>query len=63
MENDNNLDRINKEWKLCKKSVTLGTIGASAGPVNKNNLFYWEAIISGPNQMILHMKEEYLPYQ
>ena len=51
MENENKLDRIDKEWKLCKKSVTLGTIGASAGPVNKNNL------------MILHMKEEYLPYQ
>ena len=49
MENENRLDRINKEWKLCKKSVTLGTIGASAGPVKKSDLSYWEAIISGPN--------------
>ena len=49
MENENKLDRINKEWKLCKKSVTLGSIGASAGPLNKNNLYYWESIISGPN--------------
>ena len=45
MENENKLDRIDKEWKLCRKSVALGTIGASAGPVNKNNLLYWEAII------------------
>jgi ubiquitin-protein ligase len=43
------LDRINFEWKKCKKSVILGTIGASAGPVSKNDLSYWEAIISGPN--------------
>ena len=49
MENENKLDRINKEWKLFKKSVTLGSIGASAGPLNKNNLYYWESIISGPN--------------
>ena len=49
MEINNRLDRINKEWKLCKKSLTLGTIGASAGPVKKSDLSYWEAIISGPN--------------
>ena len=49
METNNRLDRINKEWKLCKKSVTLGTLGASAGPVKKSDLSYWEAIISGPN--------------
>ncbi len=50
MENESKLDRINREWKMCKKSVTLGTIGASAGPLKKNNLLYWEAIISGPNE-------------
>lgn len=49
MESNNRLDRINQEWKICKKSVTLGTIGASAGPLNKSNLNLWEAIISGPN--------------
>ena len=49
MSYDNRLDRINREWKLCKKSVTLGTIGASAGPVKKGELSDWEAIISGPN--------------
>ena len=49
MQKDNRLDRINREWKLCKKSVTLGTIGASAGPVKKGELSDWEAIISGPN--------------
>ena len=49
METNNRLDRIDKEWKLCKKSVTLGTLGASAGPVKKSDLSYWEAIISGPN--------------
>ena len=49
MENESKLDRINREWKMCKKSITLGTIGASAGPLKKNNLLDWEAIISGPN--------------
>jgi ubiquitin-protein ligase len=42
------LDRINREWKLCKKSAHLASIGASAGPVDKSNITYWEAIISGP---------------
>ena len=42
------LDRIEKEWKKCKKSKLLGSIGASAGPVNRSNLEKWEALISGP---------------
>ena len=47
--NNSKLNKIEKEWKKCKKSVTLASLGASAGPVNKNNLRYWESIISGPN--------------
>lgn len=45
---ESKLDRINREWKLCKKSAHLASIGASAGPVDKNKMMYWEAIISGP---------------
>ena len=42
------IDRIDREWKKCKKSKILGSIGASAGPIDISNLNKWEAVISCP---------------
>ena len=42
--------RIRKELVKVKTTTLLANIGASAGPINKTNIFEWNAILAGPKK-------------
>jgi hypothetical protein len=43
VENQNSLDRIKKELSEVRKSEALASIGASAGPIKRGDLYHWKA--------------------
>ena len=50
VENQNSLDRIKKELSEVRKSEALASIGASAGPIKRGDLYHWKACFIGPKK-------------
>ena len=50
MSNQTSLDRIKKELSEVRKSDALASIGASAGPIKKSDLYHWKACFIGPKK-------------
>lgn len=42
--------RIRKELDKIRTTTLLANIGASAGPINKTNIFEWNVILTGPKK-------------
>ena len=50
MSEQNSLDRIKKELSEVRKSEALASIGASAGPIKRGDLYHWKACFIGPKK-------------
>jgi ubiquitin-conjugating enzyme E2 D/E len=50
MSQENSLDRIKKELSEVRKSEALASIGASAGPIKRGDLYHWKACFIGPKK-------------
>ena len=50
MKDQNSLDRIKKELSEVRKSEDLANIGASAGPIEKGDLYHWKVCFIGPKE-------------
>ena len=50
MSEQNSLDRIKKELSEVRKSEALASIGGSAGPIKRGDLYHWKACFIGPKK-------------
>lgn len=50
IEGEDSLSRIKRELIQVKKSDALASIGASAGPIDRKDLYHWKACFIGPKK-------------